>query len=196
MIKSQTRSIFTFCAIIIFMAGCQNEQKNDSLEPVSQKIESPKITKDIKMAKPKTGDTVKVHYTGKLDDGKVFDSSVGKTPLQFKVGEQKVIPGFEKAVLELEPGEKKTIIIKSDQAYGSHHKEMVITAERKNIPENIKPEIGQMLEMREQDKDGKPGRTFAVLITAITDTDVTLDANHPLAGKDLTFEIELVEIVA
>lgn len=185
-----------FCTTMFFMTGCQSEQKDGILKPVSNKVQSNKSKKDIKMAKPKIGDTVKVHYTGKLDDGKVFDSSVGKEPLTFKIGEKKVIPGFEQAVLELEPGEKKTITIKSDQAYGPHQKEMVITAERKDMPKNINPEIGQMLEMREQDKDGKPGRTFAVLITEITDTHVTLDANHPLAGKDLTFEIELVEVVS
>jgi peptidylprolyl isomerase len=149
-----------------------------------------KYKEERKMAKAKNNDTVKVHYTGKLDDGRVFDSSESHDPLQFTIGGGKIIPGFEQAVIGMNPGESKTIKISADQAYGPYHKDMVMVVERDKIPENIKPEIGQQLELRQAG-----GQSALVAVTGIAETSVTLDANHPLAGKDLIFDIQLVEIV-
>ncbi len=142
------------------------------------------------MAQAKTGDTVKVHYTGKLDDGTVFDSSVEREPLQFTIGEGQIIPGFEEAVIGMNPGESKTAKISMDKAYGPHRKEMVAVVPREQIPADLKPEVGQQLQVRQPD-----GRAMIVVITDVSEASVTLDANHPLAGKDLTFDIQLVEIV-
>ena len=142
------------------------------------------------MAKAQSGDTVKVHYTGTLGNGKTFDQSKEDAPLQFTLGKQQLIPGFEQAVIEMEVDETKKITIPADQAYGEHNKEVVVEVTRSRLPDNLEPKIGQQLEV--QDKDGNP---LIVAITDLTDNTVTLDANHPLAGQDLTFEITLVEIV-
>jgi peptidylprolyl isomerase len=138
----------------------------------------------------KTGDTVQVNYTGKLADGTVFDSSVGRDPLEFTLGKGETIPGFEKAVLGMKVGEKKTVTIPSDEAYGPHFDDMVVEVPREKLPSNIEPKVGQMLEAT-----GQNGETIRFTVTSISDNGtVTLDANHPLAGKDLTFDIELVKI--
>ncbi len=141
------------------------------------------------MTQAKHGDTVKVHYTGRFDDGQVFDSSSGREPLQFTIGQGQIIPGFEAAVLGMVPGQTKTEKILSDQAYGNHDENMVAEIERKLVPEDLKPEIGQELEMQRPN-----GETIPVIVTNVTESHVTIDANHPLAGKDLTFDIELLEI--
>ncbi len=138
----------------------------------------------------KNGDTVQVNYTGKLADGTVFDSSVGRDPLEFTLGKGNMIPGFEKAVLGMKVGEKKTVTIPSDEAYGPHLDDMVIEVPEEKLPSNIEPKVGQMLEAT-----GQNGEKIRFTITNISDNStVTLDANHPLAGKDLTFDIELVKI--
>ena len=142
------------------------------------------------MAQAKQGDTVNVHYTGKLDNGTVFDSSVGRDPLQFTVGEGMVIPGFEEAVVEMTPGDSKTVKIPSHQAYGPRRDEMVVVVERNQFPPDLEPEVGEQLEMRQAD-----GQAFVVTVADVTDANVTLDANHPLAGEDLTFDIQLVDVV-
>jgi peptidylprolyl isomerase len=141
------------------------------------------------MAQAKTGDKVKVHYTGRLDDGTVFDSSDNRPPLEFTIGNGEIIPGFEKAVIGMEIGESKSTKIISDQAYGEHRQELVGEVKRNMVPDSLKPEVGQRLEMARPD-----GQTIPVIITAMTDEAITIDANHPLAGKDLTFEIKLMEI--
>jgi peptidylprolyl isomerase len=141
------------------------------------------------MAQAATGDTVKVHYTGKLDDGTVFDTSVESEPLQFKIGEGQLIPDFEKAVIGMEPGESKTFQVVSDDAYGPHHEEMVMVVDRKDVPENLDPQPNQKLQIRQQD-----GNAFVVTVTDVSENNITLDGNHPLAGKDLTFDIQLMEI--
>jgi peptidylprolyl isomerase len=141
------------------------------------------------MAKVKNGDSVKVHYTGKLEDGTVFDTSDEKKPLQFKVGEGKLIKGFEAAVIGMEPGELKTVQIPADKAYGPHHPEMVMVIDRKEVPSTITPKVNQMLQVRQKD-----GTSFAVKVTKVSEETLTLDANHPLAGRDLTFDIRLSEI--
>jgi peptidylprolyl isomerase len=142
------------------------------------------------MAQAKTGDTVKVHYTGKLDDGTVFDSSEGREPLEFKIGEGGLIPDFEQAVVGMKPGDSKTIQIASENAYGPYHEEMVIDIERKELPEDLEPKVDQKLQVQQ-----KEGEEFVVTVTEVTETSVKLDGNHPLAGKDLTFDIELTEVV-
>ncbi len=141
------------------------------------------------MAKVKNGDSVKVNYTGKLEDGTVFDTSDNKEPLEFKVGEGKLIKGFEAAVMGMEPGESKTVQIPADEAYGPHHPEMIMVIDRKEVPDTITPKVDQMLQVRQKD-----GTTFAVKITEVSENSLTLDANHLLAGKDLTFDIKLAEI--
>ena len=142
------------------------------------------------MPQVKNGDTVKVHYTGKLEDGTEFDTSTGGDPLQFTLGGNQVIPGFEKAVIDMEPGDSKTFTIPMEEGYGPYRQDLVAIMAPEEFPENMKLEIGQQLEIRKDDS-----QVFLVRITDISDAGVTLDANHALAGKDLTFDIELVEIV-
>ena len=142
------------------------------------------------MAEAKNGDTVKVHYTGKIDDGTVFDTSVEREPMQFTIGEGQLIPDFEQAVVGMNPGESKTIQIPAENAYGPHHQEMIMEVERSQFPEDLKPEVGQQLQARQAN-----GQDFVVTVMAVSDSKVTLDGNHPLAGKDLTFDIQLAEIV-
>jgi len=142
------------------------------------------------MAQAKTGDTVKVHYTGKLDDGTVFDTSADREPLQFTIGQGQLIPDFEQAVVGMNPGESKTVQIPSENAYGPHRQEMVMEVGRNEFPADLEPKVDQRLQVRQQD-----GQTFPVTVTAVSESSVTLDANHPLAGKDLTFDVQLTEIV-
>ncbi len=141
------------------------------------------------MSKAETGNTVKVHYTGRLDDDTQFDSSAGRDPLEFTLGTGQVIPGFEEAVTGMSIGDSKTVTIPADQAYGPHHADLILVVERSQIPAHLNPEVGQQLEIHQQD-----GRAAAVVITEVTDESVSLDANHPLAGQDLIFDLELVEI--
>jgi len=138
----------------------------------------------------KSGDTVAVHYTGKLEDGSVFDSSREREPLEFVLGEQNVIPGFEKMVLGMTTGETKTTTIPAADAYGEHRPEMIVQFERDKIPPDMDVQIGQELQVQTTSGQALPAR-----VVDASDAGVTLDANHPLAGKDLTFDIELVEIV-
>ncbi|MBN1347043.1 MAG: peptidylprolyl isomerase [Phycisphaerae bacterium] len=135
------------------------------------------------------GDTVRVHYTGKFDDETVFDSSDGRDPLEFTLGQGQVIPGLEQAVVGMAPGDTKTATIPMDDAYGPHQAEMVMNVDRGDLPPNIDPQVGQQLQSRLQD-----GQVIVLTVTDVTEAAVTLDANHPLAGKDLVFDIELVEI--
>jgi peptidylprolyl isomerase len=140
-------------------------------------------------AQAKNGDTVQVNYTGKLADGTVFDSSVGREPLEFTLGAGQVIPGFEKAVFGMKVGEKKTVTIPVDDAYGPHRDDMVGEVPREEFPEDITLKVGQQLGVKRTD-----GGTSIVTVLSVSDNTVTIDFNHPLAGKDLTFEIELVKI--
>jgi len=141
------------------------------------------------MSKAEAGNTVKVHYTGRLNDDTQFDSSAGRDPLEFTLGTGQVIPGFEEAVTGMALGDTKTVTIPAEQAYGPHQADLVLVVERNQIPPHINPEVGQQLEIHQQD-----GRAAAVVITEVTDESVSLDANHPLAGQDLIFDLELVEI--
>lgn len=141
------------------------------------------------MTQAKKGDMVQVHYTGRLDDGTVFDSSLEREPLEFKLGSGMVIAGFDVAVSGMAVGETKTVRIPCAEAYGEHRAEMTLTVQRSQIPPDITPELGLTLSIRLED-----GSTPHVHISALDEETVTLDANHPLAGKDLTFELALVKI--
>lgn len=137
----------------------------------------------------KQGDTVAVHYTGKLSDGTVFDTSRDRHPLKFTLGKGQLIAGFEKAVMGLNVGDKKTVVIPSAEAYGARQANAVVEMERKNLPPSLIPQVGQRLELTQEDDSN-----VLVTVTAVTDSTITVDANHPLAGKDLTFEIEVMAI--
>jgi len=142
------------------------------------------------MEKAKVGDTVRVEYTGKFEDGQVFDSNKGREPLEFTLGEGKIIPGFEKAVVGMEVGEEKTVKIPPEEGYGEYIEGLVADVERERFPEDLKLEVGRQLVIPQ-----KNGNQLIVTITKVTDSKVTLDANHPLAGKTLIFDIKLKEIV-
>jgi FKBP-type peptidyl-prolyl cis-trans isomerase 2 len=141
------------------------------------------------MTAAKSGDTVRIHYTGTLNDGSVFDSSQGREPLEFTLGAGQVIPGFDAAVDGMAVGDRKVAEIPADEAYGPRHDQAVQDVPRADIPAEIPLEVGLQLQMQ-----SPTGQVMPVTVTAITDDAVTLDANHMLAGKDLTFDIELVSI--
>jgi len=141
------------------------------------------------VAQANEGDEVQVHYTGKLEDGTIFDSSEDGEPLSFTIGENRVIPGFEEAVTGMEPGDCKTAEVDPEQAYGEHRDDMVMEMERDQIPDEVDPEVGQQLQLRLEN-----GQTVPVLITALGEDTVTIDANHPLAGRKLIFDIELLDV--
>jgi peptidylprolyl isomerase len=138
----------------------------------------------------KSGDTVKVHYTGKFEDGVIFDSSVGGDPLEFTVGQSEVIPGFEDAAVGMNVGDRKTISIQPENAYGTYNDNLVVEMPKDYFPEDISPELGMRLII----VDNK-GEELPVMVAEIHDDSVRLDANHPLAGKTLVFDIELIGIV-
>ena len=142
------------------------------------------------MIQAKSGDKVKVHYNGTLADGSVFDSSQKKEPIVFVIGEEKLIPGFERALIGMQPGETKDIAIPAKEAYGEKYQDLVTVVAKKAIPEDIELKAGIVLEVTLE--SGVPVN-FAVIDVA--DDKVTLDANHPLAGKELNFNIELMEIL-
>jgi len=141
------------------------------------------------MAPAKDGDTVRIHYTGKLQDGTVFDTSEGRDPLSFTIGSGQVIPGFEDAVRGMVQNETKNVKIPMDLAYGPRNEELMIKVPRNQVPPEINPEPGQRLQIQ-----GPGNQPMLVVVKEATDTYIVLDANPPLAGKDLFFDIELVEI--
>ncbi len=141
------------------------------------------------MSQAKSGDTVKIHYTGTLDDGTQFDSSQGRDPLEFEVGSGQVIPGFEKAVEGMTVGDSKSVRIEADDAYGPRHEQLVQEVERSLLPDDLNPETGMALQSSSPD-----GQITQFMVTGVTDETVTVDANHPLAGQALSFDIELVDI--
>ena len=134
----------------------------------------------------KQGNTVKVHYTGKLEDNQVFDSSEGKQPIEFLVGSQQVIEGFESAVLGLTKGDKTTVNIPADKAYGELREDLLITVPKNQVPSDV--QVGAQLQ-----GIGQNGEPFNVTVKTVSESEVVLDANHPLAGKNLIFEIEVVD---
>ena len=142
------------------------------------------------MAQAKAGDRVRVHYTGTLADGTLFDASPDGEPMEFTIGGREVVPGFEQAVIGLDVDESVTTTIPAGEAYGDHREDRVVTIDRDDLPLGADPKVGQSLRISLAD-----GRSAIACVRRVTETAVSLDANHPLAGKDLTFEIRLVEIV-
>ena len=135
------------------------------------------------------GSAVKVHYTGTLSTGEVFDSSEGRDPLEFTMGQGMLIPGFEKAIMGLKVGDSTTANIPANEAYGEKNDEMIVTVAKAQLPEGMEPEVGMQLQLNQPN-----GQPIPCVIAGVEGDQVTIDANHPLAGKDLTFEIEVVEI--
>lgn len=142
------------------------------------------------MQQVKSGDKVRVHYHGKLRSGETFDSSQGREPLEFTVGSGQVIKGFDNGVIGMQVGDKKTVEITVDDAYGQKSEEMIVEFPRNQFPPDLDPQIGMQLMM-----NNGAGQSFPVSVTEVKEESVILDANHPLAGEDLIFDIELVEIV-
>lgn len=142
------------------------------------------------MAKAKLGDSVRVHYTGKLEDGTVFDSNRESDPFEFTLGAGMVIPGFDRALVGMEEGSDRKVSIEPADAYGDYYDDHVIEVTREQIPADITPEIGLGLTLHAND-----GRSIDVVVSKVDGDTVTLDGNHPLAGRTLTFDITLVEIV-
>ena len=137
----------------------------------------------------KEGDTVAVHYTGTLEDGSVFDSSDGRDPIEFEVGGGQIIPGFDQAVRGMEVGDKKEVTIPSDKAYGGRREDLEVKVPREQLPDGFEPQVGAQLAV-----EVAPGQQTAATITDVEPQAVQLDLNHPLAGRDLTFHLELVSI--
>ena len=141
------------------------------------------------MSKAKSGDTVQVHYTGKLDDGTKFDSSAGKEPLEFALGSGQVLPAFDSAVEGMAVGDSKSFNVAADEAYGRRHEQLIQDVPRDNLPEDMAPKVGMQLQA-----EGQDGQPINLTVTEVKDEAITVDGNHPLAGKDLNFDIELVAI--
>jgi peptidylprolyl isomerase len=142
------------------------------------------------MTTAKSGDTVRIHYTGTLDDGTEFDSSSGRDPLEFALGGGQVIPGFDKAVDGMAIGENKTVTIPPGEAYGERHEQLVQEVPKNALPDEIDPAVGMHLQSRSPE-----GQVMNLVVTEVAEASITVDGNHPLAGQALTFDIELVEIV-
>ena len=155
------------------------------------KTKKPVAKKKKTATKAKEGDLVKVHYTGKLKDERIFDSSKDGEPLEVTLGSGQVIPGFERAVVGMSVGDSKTFEIAAAEAYGSYRDELVVEIDKERIPEDLTVKVGQQLVLRQAE-----GPTIRVMVTDMSDQSVTLDANHPLAGEDLMFEVKLIEIVS
>lgn len=142
------------------------------------------------MTQAKSGDTVRIHYTGTLEDGTQFDSSDGRDPLEFALGGGQVIPGFDSAVDGMAVGDSKSVTIPPDEAYGQRHEQLVQQVPKTTLPEDMEPSVGMQLQSQ-----GPEGQVMNLVVTEVEDDAITVDANHPLAGQALTFAIELVEIV-
>ena len=143
------------------------------------------------MSKVKANDKVKVHYTGKLADGNVFDSSLDREPLEFQMGQGQLIPGFENGILDMGVNEKKTIVIPSEEAYGEARPELVQEVPNDRLPPEIKPEVGMGLVSTTPE-----GQEIQLVVKEVKDDSIIVDGNHPLAGEELTFEIEVIGINA
>lgn len=141
------------------------------------------------MSQVKQNDKVKVHYTGKLANGEVFDSSLERDPMEFEVGKGQLIPGFENGVIDMKVNEKKTITVPSDEAYGEPRKELVQEVPKDRLPEDIKPEVGMGLV-----STTPQGQEIQLVVKEVKDEAIVVDGNHPLAGQDLTFEVEVIDI--
>lgn len=185
--------LLTILIILLLASGCVED---GDLQPESKSValeehQEDHVEDQNEIAQAKVGDTIRVHYTGTLDNGTVFDSSVGRKPLEFTIGLGQMISGFDKGVVGLNLSESKTITIPADQAYGPYRADLVQVVARDQFPTDSELEVGQVLQVSQPN-----GQIILVTITNVTDSNVTLDANHRLAGKNLTFEIQLVEIVS
>ncbi len=141
------------------------------------------------MIQVKENNTVKVHYTGKLSNGQIFDSSEGKEPLEFTLGQGQLIPGFEKGLIDMKLNEKKTITIVKEEAYGDQHQELIQEVQKSQLPSEMTPEVGMGLVSRSED-----GQERNLMIVEVKEESVIIDGNHPLAGHELIFDLEVVEI--
>jgi len=141
------------------------------------------------MSQDKKNDTVKVQYTGKIAGGQIFDSSEGKDPIEFTLGEGQLIPGFENGLIDMKLNEKKTINIPKEEAYGEPREELIQEVEKSQLPPEIAPEVGMGLVSK-----GPDGREMNLLVAEVKENSIVVDGNHPLAGKDLIFDLEVVEI--
>lgn len=148
-----------------------------------------KIKYCFNMIQVKENNTVKVNYTGKLSDGQVFDSSEGKEPLEFTLGQGQLIPGFEKGVIDMKLNEKKTVTITKEEAYGDINNDLIQEVDKAQLPEDMTPEVGMGLVSKDPD-----GREINLLVVEVKEASIVVDGNHPLAGKELTFDLEVVEI--
>ena len=176
-------SLIILSIFIILFSGCTKENAEQSVnEENTEEVVDNKLVVDV-------GDYIKVHYTGTLDDGSVFDSSVGREPLEFTAGAGQMIKGFDAAVIGMKVGEVKTVTIPAAEAYGLHDDDLVLTFSKDELPEGMDPKVGDQIPL-----SGSGGRIVNALVVEVTDTTIIVDANHRLAGKDLTFEIELVEL--
>jgi len=142
------------------------------------------------MAQAKEDDTVRVHYTVKLDKDTIVGSTKDEEPLQFTLGKGQVLPGFEQAVVGMNSGESKTVLVTADQAFGPYLDEMVVVVDRGRLPEGINPKEGERIQLQ-----SRSGETVTVAVMDVSESTVTIDGNHPLAGKDLIFDIEFIEVV-
>jgi FKBP-type peptidyl-prolyl cis-trans isomerase 2 len=141
------------------------------------------------MTKATNGKTVKVHYTGKLENGDIFDSSREREPLEFTIGQGQMIPGFEKGIMDMAVGDKKTIVLPPEEAYGEYNEELTMPYKRSDLPADLVPQVGMTLQFQSQQ-----GQVFYVTVIKVTDDEIVVDANHQLAGKTLTFDVEMMEI--
>jgi FKBP-type peptidyl-prolyl cis-trans isomerase 2 len=141
------------------------------------------------MIQVRENNTVKVHYVGKLSDGQVFDTSEGKEPLEFTLGQGKLIPGFEKGLIDMKLNEKKTITISQEDAYGESRQDLIQEVDKSQLPEDITPEVGMGLVSKSSD-----GNEMNLLIVEVKEATIVIDGNHPLAGKELIFDLEVVDI--
>ncbi len=145
------------------------------------------------MAQAKAGDTVRVHYEGQLSDGTIFDSSLEREPIEFILGQDTVIPGFEQAVIGMEVGESKDVSIPPEDGFGEYSEDLVVNIEKSILPPDINPELGMQLEVSSEKEEEETPRVFT--IADIAEDSITLDGNHPLAGAEIAFKIELLEIL-
>jgi FKBP-type peptidyl-prolyl cis-trans isomerase 2 len=141
------------------------------------------------MSQVKENNTVKVNYTGKLSDGQVFDSSEGKEPIEFTLGQGQLIPGFEKGLIDMELNEKKTITVGKEEAYGDVNKDLIQEVKKTELPQDMTPEVGMGLVSKSPD-----GQEMNLMVIEVKDESIVIDGNHPLAGKDLVFDLEVLEI--
>ncbi|MFT6730192.1 MAG: FKBP-type peptidyl-prolyl cis-trans isomerase 2 [Glaciecola sp.] len=179
-----------FCCFGLILATYDRRSLNESSRCVKiMQTEFLKIKYFSSMIQVKENNTVKVNYTGKLSDGQVFDSSEGREPLEFTLGQGQLIPGFEKGVIDMKLNEKKTITIAKEEAYGDINKELIQEVDKAHLPQDMAPEVGMGLVSKDPD-----GREINLLVTEVKEESIVVDGNHPLAGKELTFDLEVVEI--